>query len=182
MKNALIAILLCGFAVIWFARDNEEPKRVASDSSWNLERSDKRPARAGDEGMRFRADTQSGEMQLKLPGGIEGKMRLPEGLTSDAKFDLDGVGRYPGARLLSVDVAGSPSTEGRVMLGFSAPGSADAVADWYEKALIAKGRSVARTGNSITGATQDGEPMVIAVEDGPGGIARGRIIITDTDG
>lgn len=185
MKNALVAILLCGVAVVWFARDEAEPRRVTSETSWNLDRIGNGGVNAGsgsaDDKVQFRANTESGEMELRLPGGIAGKMRLPDGIASDTKFDLDGIGRYPGARLLNVDVSGGGSREGRVMLGFSAPGSADTVADWYEKALIAKGRSVARTGNTITGATKDGEPMVIAVEDGPGDIARGRIIITDTD-
>ncbi|OYQ25015.1 hypothetical protein CHU93_14350 [Sandarakinorhabdus cyanobacteriorum] len=185
MKIALVAILLCGVAVVWFARDDEEPKRLTSETSWNLERFDKRGGKAGDDSagdkVEFRANTESREMELRLPGGIQGKMRMPDGLGTETKFDLDGIGRYPGARLLSVDMSGGGSRIGRVMLGFLAPGSADAVADWYEKALIAKGRTVARTGNTITGATKDGEPMVIAVEDGPGDIARGRVIITDTD-
>jgi hypothetical protein len=181
MKNALIAIALCGAAVVWFARDDEEPQRQIADTSWNFDKVEAGEAKAGGDGVQFRANTESGEMELSLPGGIKGKMRLPDALDRDTKFDLDGIGRYPGAKLASVDVSGSPSTGGRVILGFSAPGSADTVADWYEKALKAKGRSVARTGNTITGATKSGEPMVIAVEDGPGDIARGRIIITDTD-
>ena len=149
MKNALIAILLCGAAVVWFGNREEEPKAIASDTSWHL---DARGDDGKDGDVRFSADTAKGEMRLKLPGGIEGKMRLPDGLAEDTKFELDGVGRYPGAKLISVDVSGGKNQEGRVMLGFSAPGSADTVADWYEKALIAKGRTVARTGNTITGA------------------------------
>ena len=181
MKNALIAIALCGAAVVWFARDDDEPKRVAADTSWNFDKIEAEGGKDGEGAVEFRANTESGEMELRLPGGIKGKMRLPDAIDRNTKFDLDGIGRYPGAKLISVDVSGSPSTGGRVILGFSAPGSADTVADWYEKALIAKGRSVARTGTTITGATESGEPMVIAVEDGPGDIARGRIIITDTN-
>ena len=182
MKNALVAILLCGVAVVWFAQDEAEPRRLTGDSSWDFSKAPAtRNGREAEGSVQFSADTETGEMKLRLPGGIEGKMRLPDGIDTDTKFDLDGVGRYPGAKLQNVDVSGGGSQQGRVMLGFSAPGSADTVADWYEKALIAKGRSVARTGNTITGATKDGEPMVIAVEDGPGDIARGRIIITDTD-
>jgi hypothetical protein len=183
MKNALLAILLCGVAVVWYAqRGDDQPKRLTSDTSWDLGKAPAtRDGRESEGAVQFSANTDTGEMELRLPGGIQGKMRIPDGIAADTKFDLDGIGRYPGAKLQNIDVSGGGSREGRVMLGFSAPGSADQVADWYEKALIAKGRSVARTGNTITGATKDGEPMVIAVEDGPGDIARGRIIITDTD-
>lgn len=182
MKNALIAILLCGVAVWWYAGKTDEPPALTSENGWSLDGATvTRNGHAADDKVQFRADTRTGEMRLQLPGGIEGKMRLPDGIATDTRFDLDGIGRYPGSRLLSIDVSGGGSQQERVLLGFSAPGSADAVVDWYEKALIAKGRSVARTGNTLTGSTSDGEPMVIAVEDGPGDIARGRIIITDTD-
>lgn len=181
MRNALIAIALCGAAVLWFGRDAAEPLRQIADTSWNFDKGDVADPKASDGDVQFRANTESGEMELSLPGGIKGKMRLPEAIDKNTRFDLEGIGRYPGAKLVSVDVAGSPSTGGRVILGFSAPGSADTVADWYETALKNRGRSVARTGNTITGATESGDPMVIAVEDGPGDIARGRIIITDSN-
>ncbi len=173
MKNAMIAILLCGAAVVWFQSREDDRIKIKSDIETSWISNDR-----GDDKVSLKADTQTGQVEVQLPGGIGGKVRLPEGLSEDTKFDLDGIGRYPGARLLNVDLSGGGSSEGRLALGFSAPGSADTVADWYQKALIAKGRTVARTGNTITGATEDGEPMVIAVEDGPGDMARGRIIIS----
>jgi hypothetical protein len=168
MKNALIAILLCGVAVAACeqrAKVEKPPETTEIETEW----------REGDgkgADVNIRADMESGEVELKLPGGLEG----------DTKFDLDGVGRYPGAKLTNVDVKATDkdgSRQGRVVLGFSAPGSADKVADWYEQALVKKGRSVARTGNTITTTTSDGDPMVMVISEDAGGIARGRITITD---
>ena len=135
--------------------------------------------------MNIKADMEKGEVELKLPVGIAGKVSIPDGIESDAKFDLDGVGRYPGAKLTSVNVQASGKNgdgRGQVLLGFSAPGTATHVANWYAKALADKGRTPSRSGNTLTGTTEDGDRMVIAVEDGNTGVARGRITISDRKG
>ena len=185
MRDALIAILLCGVAVAACeARkaDTSEPVAISADFAAASD-ADVKAGKAGDSAaVQFQADTDSGEMALKLPGGIEGRIKLPEGLDGDSKFDLDGVGRYPGAKLTGVDVKAFGSddkTRARVQLGFTAPGRADTVADWYEKAFAAKGRSVLRSGNTLSTTTDDGEPLVMALRDGPGGTATGQITIRD---
>lgn len=181
MKNALIAILLCGVAVAacerQAAKETAEAAQVAAD--WDTS------GDQADAGVNIRADVESGEVELKLPGGLQGRVKLPEGLEADTRFDLDGIGRFPGARLTNVDVRANTDAgekKARVVLGFSAPGTADEVADWYQKAFTSKGRSVARTGTTLTSTTSDGDPMVIAISDGDSGLARGRITITDTKG
>jgi hypothetical protein len=183
MKNALLAILLCGVAVAACedrAEKAQPPATVAVEGDWDA------GADAGggtNVDVNIHADAQTGEVELKLPGGIEGKVKLPGGLDADTKFDLDGIGRYPGAKLTNVDIKANERKDGRqarVVLGFSAPGSADRVADWYEQALVKDGRSVSRTGTTVTTTTEDGKPMVIAVQDGTGGTAQGRITITDS--
>ena len=183
MKNALLAILLCGVAVV---ACNSERDAVEDKPTPQISVADTAslPAASSDDaGIDIRADMESGEVALKLPGGLEGKVKIPKGLESESQFDLDGVGRYPGSKLVSVNVtgtAGDGGGSGRVVLGFSAPGTAGQVADWYQKALIDRNRAAVRTGNSISSTTKDGDRMVIAVEDGAGGVARGRITITDT--
>lgn len=183
MRDALIAIFICGAAVAACENRDDEAKPVAEaepavEANWD-EGDGK-----GSGGVNIQADVTTGKVELKLPGGLEGTVRLPNGIGADAKFDLDGVGRYPGAKLINVDVKANEvdgKGQARVLLGFTAPGSADQVADWYEAALVKKGRSVARTGTTITGTTEDGDPMVIAINEGAGGVARGRITITDND-
>lgn len=182
MKNALLAILLCGVAVV---ACNSEREAVEDKSApqISISEADRLPASSDDAGVNIRADMESGEVALKLPGGLEGKVKIPKGLESESQFDLDGVGRYPGSKLVTVNVkgtAGDGAGSGQVVLGFSAPGTAGQVADWYQKALADKDRAAVRTGNSISSTTKDGDRMVIAVEDGAGGVARGRITITDT--
>lgn len=184
MKNALIAILLCGAAVAACDARRVEDKEKAEAAAVSVAKDWDKGA-AGDTGLNIKADMESGEVELKLPGGIAGKVTIPEGLQSGSKFDLDGVGRYPGAKLTSVNVQASGKNgdgRGQVLLGFSAPGTAARVADWYAKALAGKGRTPSRSGNTLIGTTKDGDRMVIAVEDGDTGVARGRITITDHKG
>jgi hypothetical protein len=184
MKNALIAILLCGVAVAACDARRVEEKEKAETAAISVDK-DWDEGAAGDTGVNIKADMEKGEVELKLPGGIAGKVSIPEGIESDTKFDLDGVGRYPGAKLTSVNVQASGKDgdgRGQVLLGFSAPGKAGQVADWYEKALADKGRAPSRSGNTLTGTTKDGDRMVIAIEDGDTGVARGRITITDRKG
>ncbi|MEI6486919.1 MAG: hypothetical protein WCO11_11710 [Sphingomonadales bacterium] len=183
MKNALIAILLCGVAVV---ACNQHQTKLADDAGTRISiTTDGDGAGAGagdgDAEVKFKADMESGKVALALPGGLGGTLTIPKGLEADTRFDLDGIGRYPGAKLVSVDIAGTRKGgegSGRVRLGFTAPGMAGQVADWYEKALTAKGRPTSRSGNTLTSATEDGDPMVITLSDGPGGIARGQISLT----
>lgn len=182
MRDALIAILLCG-AIVATCEVKDAPKaepaaEAAIETSWD----DSGDSSSSD--VNIRADIETGKVELKLPGGLEGVVKLPKGVGDDAKFDLDGVGRYPGAKLTDVDLRSGEGKgkDGRVVLGFTATGSADKVADWYEQALVKKNRSVLRSGTTITGTTEDGDPMVITVTEGSGGLARGRITITDRQG
>ncbi|WP_353217008.1 hypothetical protein [Sandarakinorhabdus sp.] len=188
MRDALIAILLCGVAVAACedgkAVKPSEPAAITAEAGDKAEDSGTDTSRTV---VQFSADSDSGEVALRLPGGISGKLQLPGGVIGgeDARFDLDGVGRYPGAKLTSVNIKAQDSEAGgdaRVALGFSAPGSADAVADWYEKAFAAKGRSVQRTGTSLRATTADGDAMVITLRDGPAGTARGEINIRGSNG
>jgi hypothetical protein len=184
MKNALIAILLCGAAVAACDARRVEEKEKAEAAAISVDK-DWDEGAAGDTGVNIKADMEKGEVELKLPGGIAGKVSIPAGIEPDAKFDLDGVGRYPGAKLTSVNVQASGKDgdgRGQVLLGFSAPGAATQVANWYAKALADKGRTPSRSGNTLTGTTEDGDRMVIAVEDGNTGVARGRITISDRKG
>jgi hypothetical protein len=191
MRNALIAIILCGAAVAATESRTRDEAVAAADitadrvadvaTDWDdRNRNDK----ADGVEMEIHADTESGELNLKLPGGLEGRVKLPEGLEPDAKFDLDGVGRYPGATLSKVDVSAGGNKADRhrrVVLGFSAPGSADQVASWYEKAFAADGRAVTRAGTTLTGRTSEGNDLVMVISDGSSGRAQGRITITDRD-
>ncbi len=87
MKNALIAILLCGVAVAACdARrvyETEQAEAAASsvDKDWD-------EGAAGETGVNIKADMEKGEVELKLPGGIAGKVSIPDGIESDANSIL----------------------------------------------------------------------------------------------
>ena len=80
MKNALIAILLCGVAVAACdARrvdETEQAEAAASsvDKDWD-------EGAAGETGVNIKADMDKGEVELKLPGGIAGKVSIRTALS-----------------------------------------------------------------------------------------------------
>lgn len=184
MRDALIAILLCGVAVA-ACEANQSDREAEKAAAVSAELAADLDSDRGGTGVQFRADTNSGDIQLRLPGGIEGKFKLPEGIDADNDFDLEGIGRYPGSRLTGVDLKvldGDPKADATVRLAFTAPGSADAVADWYEKAFAEKGRSVLRNGTTLSTTTRNGKPMVMALQDGAGKVAHGTLTIRDEKG
>jgi hypothetical protein len=123
-------------------------------------------------------DTDSGKFELKLPGGIEAKVRIPEGLAAKSKFDIDGVGLFPGAKVTNVNINAGGDDGAKVMIGFAAPGDAAAVADWYQRQFEAKQRSVQRSGATLSGKTEDGDDFTLAIAQAAAG-SRGVLTIVD---
>ena len=127
-------------------------------------------------------DTASGKIELSLPGGIEAKVNLPEPMGEGGKFDIDGVGLYPGAKVRSVKVNASDAVESQravVQIGFSAPGDAAAVADWYQQQFEAKAMKVSRNGETLTGKNDDGDDFTIALTSAGAGNTKGLVTIVD---
>lgn len=123
-----------------------------------------------------------GRIEVKLPGGMEAKVDLPEGLDKTAKFDIDGVGLYPGARVNAVAVnASQPGEKGGkaiVDIGFWAPADAAVVADWYQQEFARKNIGVQRQGETLTGKTGDGDDFTLAMTPSNDG-ASGQLNIRD---
>lgn len=129
------------------------------------------------------ADSDTGKMALKLPGGFAANFNVPGGLPDKGHFDIDGVGLYPGAKVSTIDVDASDRNDAHdavVVLGFTAPSDAAAVADWYQGQFEAKKVAVARKGETLTGKTEDGNDFTLALAPGAAGKALGTLTIRDT--
>ncbi|MEY2882336.1 MAG: hypothetical protein RL490_60, partial [Pseudomonadota bacterium] len=137
----------------------------------------------GDGKLTVDADSDTGKVEVTLPGGLEAKVKIPGGLPGDAKFDIDGVGLFPGAKISTVNVnaTDTPGTRSTVALGFAAPGDAAAVADWYQQQFADKSVTASRQGDTLTGKTEDGDDFVLALTQGAPGKAQGKLTITDKD-
>ena len=130
------------------------------------------------------AASDPGKLAIKLPGGFEAKLPMPDSITDDSKFDIDGVGLYPGARVDTINVdadrkGDASGDKAVVVLGFAAPASAETVAGWYERQFQARNISVNRKGTLLTGKTDDGNGFALLLSDVAGGKARGQLTIHD---
>ncbi len=130
------------------------------------------------------AASDPGKMAIKLPGGFEAKLPMPDSIAEDSKFDIDGVGLYPGARVDTINVDADKKGDASgdkavVVLGFAAPASAASVAGWYEGQFAAKDIGVRRKGNLLTGKTDEGNDFALLLSDVAGGKARGQLTIHD---
>lgn len=132
-------------------------------------------------------DSATGKLEIKLPGGLEAKVDMPGGMADKAKFDIDGVGLYPGAKVGTIEVkayqrkAGeSKGTKNAVVnIGFSAPADAAAVADWYQQQFEAKKIVARRRGETLSGKTADGDDFTLALSPAAAGGATGMLTIID---
>jgi hypothetical protein len=139
---------------------------------------------AGDTDVAIVASSDPGKLAIKLPGGFEAKMPMPDGITDDNKFDIDGVGLYPGATVDTINVNADKRDDASgdkavVVIGFAAPASAETVAGWYEGQFRAKNIAVRRKGTLLTGKTEDGNDFALLLSDIAGGKARGQLTIHD---
>jgi hypothetical protein len=172
---ALLALAACSESKVETA---EPQKEVSIDLN-----SDK--AGDSDQGMvNIEGDTESGKVELKLPGGIEANVKVPEGVVGKTDFDIDGVGLYPGAKVGAVNVkaiSGNSAGKGTatVKIGFSAPADAAAVADWYQQQFEAKKIAVSRSGETLTGKTSDGDDFILALQSAGTGASKGQLTLVD---
>jgi hypothetical protein len=132
------------------------------------------------------ADGKTGELAVDLADGTGASLRLPPDVMrkigEDSKVDIDGVGLYPGARVVSMAIASSEKNGTKnenVDIDFTAPSAPSAVADWYVAAFREKGHTATRQGNSVTATTKDGGDVAIDLTaDGKG--SKGTIKVVET--
>jgi hypothetical protein len=160
---AVLALLLTGCG-----KKDETVAEAPTAEEWDADAKDTKGA-GGD--VAIDANTRTGEMEIRLPGGFEAKVKMPEGMAADmaskADFDIDGVGRYPGSRIETVNVRAGKregGKDGLVELGFTAPAAPEVVADWYEERLKAKGHTVSRDGDTLSGTMKDGEAFTMRLD------------------
>ena len=182
---ALLALVACGDDNIETAKADTSGDKGVSISIETDEDSAATASASGEEGtVNIDANTDTGNFGVKLPGGIEANVNVPGGMANNARFDIDGVGLYPGAKVGAVNVkalAGKQSGQGSatVKIGFTAPADAAAVADWYQQQFEAKKIAVTRKGETLTGKTEDGDDFTLALLQGSPGAAKGELTIID---
>ena len=128
------------------------------------------------ESVVVKADGKSGELSIDLPNGGGASIRLPADvagkISENTRFDLDGVGLYPGSKVGQIASASAQKDgvkSSKIDVAFTAPAAPDVVADWYLTQFREKGHSATRSGNQITGSTNDGDSFTLDLTaDGKG--------------
>ena len=125
------------------------------------------------------ATATASSVNLKFPGGFEARVKGSPGFSA-TKFDIDGVGLYPGAKVggvkVDVDASGHKDVS-HVDVNFAAKSDPAAVADWYQQQFTAKNVAVTRTGDTLTGKTKDGDDFTITAAPAAGGGTAGTLAI-----
>lgn len=178
LAAGLLALAACGKS------DDAATATATTDADKKISISiDDNPAEPARGALDLEANTETGSFELKLPGGVEANIKVPGDLARDAKFDIDGVGLYPGARIGSIKVdaqSGKADHGATVQIGFSAPADAAAVADWYEQQFAQKTVVATRSGETLSGKTGDGNDFTLALVPAAAG-AQGILTIIDAD-
>lgn len=185
-KSALLAAVVLFSLSACSKHEPEAEKGTKVSISIDGDAADNAVAMADkDAAVNIVGNTDTGRMEIKLPGGFEAKVNVPEGVVNKAKFDIDGVGLYPGAKIGSVKVQAfehkvdhSRDTKSAVVnIGFSAPADAAAVADWYQQQFEAKKLAVTRKGETLSGKTADGDAFTLAMTRAAAGGTSGLLTI-----
>ncbi|MBW4331229.1 hypothetical protein KY084_10135 [Stakelama sp. CBK3Z-3] len=127
-----------------------------------------------------RADGNSGQMSLKLPG-FEGKVKLPRIQLDSDDFDLDGVNLYPGSSVDSMNIDASAGAlnekKGLVHIGFTSPAPVATVRDWFTGKFENRGFDFRQDGDRITGTTSDGDRFDLRLSQAAAGRTHGELDI-----
>jgi hypothetical protein len=182
----LLPIALSGVALLALAACNESKVETAEpQKEVAISVNDGTDSSAEQGTVNIDANSETGQVAVKLPGGIEANVKVPGGdMMNKTDFDIDGVGLYPGAKVGSVNVkalSGKGEVKGSstVKIGFSAPADAAAVADWYQQQFEAKKIAVSRSGETLTGTTKDGEDFTLALSAAGAGASKGELTLVD---
>lgn len=175
----LLALAACG-------EDKVETATPAKDVDISIKAAsdDAAAASAGQGVVNIDGNSETGKFEVKLPGGIEANVKVPGGMVDKTDFDIDGVGLYPGAKVGTVNVKaltgkGEAKGSATVRIGFSAPADAAAVADWYQQQFEARKVAVTRSGETLSGKTEDGDDFTLAIVQAGSGAAQGELTIID---
>lgn len=176
----LLAMSLLALAACGKSDDNAATADAGHKVSISVDDKTEAPAKGA---VDLEANTETGSFELKLPGGVEANIKVPGGLAKDAKFDIDGVGLYPGARIgsIKVDALKAGKDHGAtVQIGFTAPADAAVVADWYQQQFASNDVVASRSGETLSGKTEDGDDFTLALVQTAAG-AQGVLSIIDAD-
>ena len=136
----------------------------------------KNPAN-GDENVTITAD-EGGNVAFNLPF-VKGQVSIPSGFMHNGNFDIDGVKLMPGSQVTGFSVFAQD--KGAVVnMGFTAPGSPDAVRAYFLDQFKGKGVEAALSGDTVSGKTRDGSPFTIEVASAESG-SKGTIFIHSKD-
>lgn len=120
-------------------------------------------------------DGASGKVKVDVPG-FSGQFTLPKIQLDANDFDLNGVRLYPGSTIDTVNVA-TARKDGGLRLGFTSPGSADQVRNWFQDRLGKAGFTLRQDGQGLVGTTDENKPFRLELNGDGADRAKGTIVL-----
>lgn len=153
-------------------------------------------SRSEDEGSSISIDLSddSTEDSEKITIGGEGKdskfsikadgfsmdVDLPEITLDSGDFDLNNVTLYPGSKITNFNIEDQKRVGGKVTVSFVAPTDIESASDWFEAKMTEEKFEVTRDGNDLSGATDEGDPFSLDLEEESAEETNGTLQFTET--
>ncbi len=155
--------------------DEDVTVRVKSDTRTNGRTTTTTTTRThdGDAAVGVTSDETPGNIRIDTPG-FKLDVDVPASLADSAKFDIDGVGLYPGSKVRAMKVA-THADESSVHIAFVSPADPMTVRGWIMAQFARKGHAVTGEGMRISGKEEDGKPFTITLAQAPKGQTAGDI-------
>lgn len=120
-------------------------------------------------------------VNLKLPG-IDLDVKMPNIDIAADDVDIGGVDMYPGTKLKTFNIDAGKNVSGEkalVRVGMTFPAAATTVADYYEADMKKRNVTYVRTGDSLSGKTDDGDRFTLAIAAATGSTSTGDLVIRE---
>lgn len=153
-KQVIAAVVALPFVLGACSKSNEDGSDDGFEISIDLSDDEKGEA----DKVSIGNEDKPGKFSIKAEG-FSMDVDMPEIKLDADDFDLNDVNLYPGTSITSFNVEDRDDKGGKVTLGFDAPADAGEVSQWYENKMTAEKFEVSRSGNNLSGTTDDGDPF-----------------------
>ncbi len=125
-------------------------------------------------------DKEAGKFSIKAEG-FALDVDLPSFTLDSDDFDLNNVALYPGTKVTALNVEDTDGEGGKVTVSFVSPTGSDKLIDWFEEKMTAEDFVVAKSGNTLSGKTDEGDPFHLELTEDSKSKTSGKLTFLEAD-